>query len=306
MNDRQSKKAIIENRKNNHLNTAAQSPVEQINLLDFNSIQLEHCALPELSLTQIDTSTLFMGKRISLPLLISSTTGGTTYTHSVLKLLAEVAEQKKIALCVGSQRIALEFPESEKYFHLRDVAPTIPLLANLGAVQLNYGLDIEHCRRAIEMLDADGLVLHLNPLQECLQLNGNTDFRNLLKKIETLVDKIPVPLIVKEVGYGISLDVAQKLLDIGVFAIDLNGSGGTSFAKIESEIAESKEYQELAASFATWGLSTVSLLKEFRNWQHPRKMIIAGGGVRNGIDIAKTIQKQEVFFLNFEISIRLG
>ena len=289
MDDSGAKKKVIGDRKNNHLKIAVQSAVELVNPFNFDRIQLEHNALPELSLAEIDSSARFLGKAISMPLLISSTTGGTPRTHAVLRQLAEVAELNKIALCVGSQRIALEHPEREKYFRLRNVAPTIPLLANLGAVQLNYGLGLEHCCRAVDMLEADGLVLHLNPLQESLQAGGNTDFSGLLGKIENLVRQLPVPLIVKEVGCGISLPAAKKLLDAGVSAIDISGSGGTSWALIEAENAETKQSRELASSFTAWGLPTAALLKEYKDWEYPGKTIIASGGLRNGIDIAKAI-----------------
>ena len=289
MTDSQTKETVIGNRKDDHLTVAVTASVEQADLSNFTNIQLEHNALPELSLTQIDSSIRFLGKKISMPLMISSTTGGTPSTHTVLRQLAEAAELNKIALCVGSQRIALEFPECEKHFHLRDVAPTIPLLANLGAVQLNYGLNTEHCLKAIDMLDADGFVLHLNPLQECLQAGGNTDFRNLLNKIETLARNLPIPLIVKEVGCGISLSTAKKLIDAGVSAIDVSGSGGTSWALMEAEMTATNQRQELASSFAAWGSSTVSLLEQYKDWNYPGKWIIASGGVRSGIDIAKSI-----------------
>ena len=288
MVDYNNKLSIIGNRKNHHIKAATQLKVES-GFSDFNRIQLEHCALPELSLEKIDSSMQFLGKSLSMPLLISSTTGGTPDTYPIIRQLAEAAENNKIALCVGSQRIALEFPECSKYFQLRSAAPTIPILANLGAVQLNYGLGIEHCHRAIDMLEADGLVLHLNPLQECLQAGGNTDFSQILSKIETLVNELSIPIIIKEVGCGISLKIAQKLVDVGVTAIDISGSGGTSWALIESELAPTKQLRELARSFKSWGLPTVSVLKEFKDWKYAAKLIIASGGVRTGIDIAKSI-----------------
>lgn len=287
--DHSKKKDIIEARKNLHLTTSVQTSVERKSSNTFADIQLEHCALPELSLSEVDPSLTFLGKKISMPLLISSTTGGTAATYTILRRLAEAAELNKIALCVGSQRIALEFPECMNFFQLRRFAPTIPLLANLGAVQLNYGINIEHCRQALEMLEADALVLHLNPLQECLQSNGNTDFSGLLGKIEQLVHQLSVPVFVKEVGWGISPQIARKLLDVGVSGIDISGSGGTSWALVESELALSPELRQLAKAFAGWGISTVSLLEAFKDWNFPGKLIIASGGVRSGIDIAKAI-----------------
>lgn len=283
----------IETRKNQHVEIALSRDVEhEFSWGGFQDYQLEHCALPELSLSEIDTSTVFLGKQVSLPLVISPITGGTPETFTILRTLAEAAEEKKVALGVGSQRIAMENQRSSDFFRIRDVAPSIPILANLGAVQLNYGLTVSRCQKAVEV-EADALVLHLNPLHESLQNDGNTDFRSLLPKIDSVIRSISVPVIIKEVGFGISLQVARKLASIGVAAIDLAGAGGTSWPLIESSRALSKEQRQLALSFTSWGLPTAWLLEQYRKELRPLGVqIIAGGGIRSGIDIARPYQRR--------------
>jgi isopentenyl-diphosphate delta-isomerase len=282
--------SLIGTRKNQHVRIALRNDIEYRAGYGFQNLLLEHCALPELSLSEVDTSVEFLGKKLSMPLMISPTTGGTPPTFSILNTLAEAAEEKGLALGVGSQRIALENPENSCYFRIRERAPHIPLLANLGAVQLNYGFTVENCQQAIDMIGADALILHLNPLHECLQGEGNTDFRNLLAKIETVVKALSVPVIVKEVGFGISTRVARLLADVGVAAIDIGGSGGTSWALIESARALSTEQKELARAFKTWGIPTAWQLKELKHCQQTFSMLlIAGGGIRSGVDIAKAI-----------------
>jgi isopentenyl-diphosphate delta-isomerase len=277
-------------RKNQHVRIALRNNVEHTPRYGFQNMLLEHCALPELSLSEIDTSVEFLGKTMSMPLMISPITGGTPRTFTILNTLAEAAEEKGLALGVGSQRIALENPKRSGYFHIRDQAPHIPLFANLGAVQLNYGFTLEHCQRAVDMIEADALILHLNPLHECLQNEGNTDFRNLLVKIGAVVKALSVPVIVKEVGFGISVRVARLLADAGVAAIDIGGAGGTSWALIESARALSTEQKKLAKAFEAWGIPTAWQLKEFKKYRQTLAMpLIASGGVRSGIDIAKAI-----------------
>jgi isopentenyl-diphosphate delta-isomerase len=282
---------IIARRKSQHVEIALREDVEyRFPGSGFDDFQLEHCALPEIALSEIDTSGVFLNKTISMPLLISPITGGTEDTFPIVKALAEIAQEKKLALSVGSQRIALEHASCENYFGIRKSAPDVPLLANLGAVQLNYGLNAGHCQKAVDMLEADALVLHLNPLHECLQQDGNTDFGNLLPKIEEVVKSLSVPVIVKEVGFGISAEVARKLAGIGVYAVDIAGSGGTCWPLIEARRAQSEEGKQLAAAFVSWGLPTAHLLQEYRKNRHLVQVpVIASGGIRSGIDIAKSI-----------------
>jgi isopentenyl-diphosphate delta-isomerase len=185
---------------------------------------------------------------------------------------------------VGSQRRALEDPDALASFRVRDAAPTVPLLANLGAVQLNYGYGVAECLRAVEMIGADALVLHLNPLQEALQPEGQTDFAGLLDKIGAVARALPVPVIAKEVGSGISGRTAAALAERGVSIVDVAGVGGTSWARIEA--ARSGE-ADLGERFADWGIPTPEAIVQVA--RVPGVTVIGSGGVRNGIDIAKAI-----------------
>lgn len=247
-----------------------------------------HCCLPELDLKDIDLSTTFLGKYLSAPLLISSMTGGTERAKTINHRLAEVAQAYQLAMGVGSQRVAIEKPEVADSFAVRSLAPDIPLYANLGAVQLNYTYGLAECLRAIEIIEADALILHLNPLQECIQSRGDTNFRGLLAKIHDLCEKLPVPVIVKEVGNGISGTVAQQLIAAGVSAIDVAGAGGTSWAKVESERADNLLQRQLGQTFGDWGLPTAECLVQVRAIS-PEIPLIASGGLRDGLEVAKAI-----------------
>jgi isopentenyl-diphosphate delta-isomerase len=247
-----------------------------------------HCALPDLDLVDIDLSARLLGKPLQVPLLISSMTGGTAQAEHINCRLALAAQERGVALGLGSLRVALESPDLARTFRVRHLAPDIMLLANLGAVQLNYGYTIEHCRRAVEMVTADALFLHLNPLQEALQSEGNVNWSGLLSKIEALCRSLEVPVVVKEVGWGISEDVARQLAGVGVRAIDVAGSGGTSWSEVERHRQPNADRRQLAASFANWGIPTVDSLMAARKGA-PRLPIIGSGGIRSGIDVAKVL-----------------
>ena len=247
-----------------------------------------HCCLPELNRSEIDIGTTFLGKSLGAPLLISSMTGGTQQAKTINVRLAEVAQHYKLAMGVGSQRVAVENPQVADTFAVRSHAPDILLFANLGAVQLNYSYGLDECLRVIDLCQADALILHLNPLQECIQPNGDTNFRGLIDKISDLCSKLPVPVVVKEVGNGISAAMGQKLLDAGVTAIDVAGAGGTSWAKVESERALNSHQHRLGLTFANWGLPTAECITSIREIA-PDIPLIASGGLRNGLDVAKAI-----------------
>ncbi len=247
-----------------------------------------HCCLPEFDRSEIDITTQFLGKNLRVPLLISSMTGGTEQAKIINYRLAEIAQSYHIAMGVGSQRVAVENPQVIDSFAVRKIAPDILLLANLGAVQLNYSYGIDECRRAIDTLEADALILHLNVLQECVQTNGDTNFRGLLDKIANLCSLLPVPVIAKEVGNGISGAMAKKLINAGVAAIDVAGAGGTSWAKVESKRAKDNIQRRLGATFANWGLPTAECITSVRAIA-PNIPLIASGGLRNGLEVAKTI-----------------
>lgn len=247
-----------------------------------------HCCLPELNCSEIDLSTTFLGKSLGAPLLISSMTGGTEQARTINFRLAEVAQHYKLAMGVGSQRVVVENPQVADTFAVRSLAPDIFLFANLGAVQLNYSYGVDQCLRIIDLLEADALILHLNPLQECIQPKGDTNFKGLLDKIKLLCVRMPVPVIAKEVGNGISAAMAQKLIDAGVSAIDVAGAGGTSWAKVESERALNEQQRRLGLTFADWGLPTAECIIDIRAIA-PEIPLIASGGLRNGVEIAKAI-----------------
>ncbi len=247
-----------------------------------------HQALPELDLRAVDTATTWFGKTLSAPLLISSMTGGTGSAGPINRNLAAAAQATRIAMGVGSQRAALEDPALAETFKLRDLAPDILLFANLGAVQLNYGYGVDQCRRAVDMVQADALILHLNALQEAVQPEGDVNFAGLLTRIEAVCRALPVPVIAKEVGWGISEQAARQLAQAGVAAIDVAGAGGTSWSQVEMHRARTERQRRIAAAFVDWGLPTADSLQNVRR-AAPGLPLIASGGLRDGVDVAKCL-----------------
>jgi isopentenyl-diphosphate Delta-isomerase len=278
-----------QNRKADHLRICLDEDVQFHQTTNgLERYRFVHCCLPELDRDDINTRTTFLGKSLSAPLLISSMTGGTEFAKLINFRLAEVAQHYQIAMGVGSQRVAIENPDVISTFSVRSIAPDILLFANLGAVQLNYDYGLDQCLRVIDWLEADALVLHLNPLQECIQTRGDTNFRGLFAKIETLCQKLPVPVIAKEVGNGISAKMAQRLLEIGITAIDVAGAGGTSWARVESERAQDAHQRRLGHTFANWGLPTADCVAAIRAIASDVPLI-ASGGLRDGLEVAKAI-----------------
>jgi isopentenyl-diphosphate Delta-isomerase len=241
-----------------------------------------------LNLQDVETSVTVFGRQLSAPILISSMTGGTEQAGMINHRLAEAAQQCRVAMGVGSQRTALEHPEEAESFQVRRQAPDILLFANLGAVQLNYGYAVDHCRRAVEMIEADALYLHLNPVQEAVQDGGDTDFYGLAARIEQVCRALEVPVIAKEVGWGISERTARLLKDCGVAAIDVAGAGGTSWSQVEMHRAKSEFTRQLAATFVGWGIPTADSIRMVRR-AVPEMTLFASGGIRDGLDIAKCI-----------------
>ncbi len=276
-------------RKADHIRISLEEDVSFETLTSgFERYRFVHCALPEISLAAVDTAVVFLGKRLQAPLLISSMTGGTPQGREINRRLARAAQESGIGMGLGSLRAALEDPTLAETYRVRDVAPDILLLANLGAVQLNYGYTVDHCRRAVEMVEADGLILHLNPLQEALQPEGQTDFSDLLRKIEAVCRGLEVPVVVKEVGWGLSADVARRLADAGVAALDVAGAGGTSWSQVEMYRAENGLQRAVAAAFRDWGIPTAEAVREVRR-ALPHIPIVASGGIWDGIQVAKAI-----------------
>jgi isopentenyl-diphosphate delta-isomerase len=282
------KVAPIDQRKADHIKINLEKDVRSALTTGLENYRFIHEALPELDLEQVDTSLSLFGKRLAAPILISSMTGGTADAEAINLRLAEAAQEMKIAMGVGSQRAAIENPEQAQTFQVRRVAPDILLFANLGAVQLNYGYGIDQCRQAVDMIGADALILHYNPLQEAVQDAGDTNFAGLAKKIEEVCRKLEVPVIAKEVGWGMSEQTAKLLANCGVSAIDVAGAGGTSWSQVEMHRAPDEFTRELAATFVGWGVPTSASILNVKK-AAPEVTIFASGGIKDGLDIAKCI-----------------
>jgi isopentenyl-diphosphate delta-isomerase len=280
---------MLEQRKLEHLRINLEKDVSFPRLTTgLERFRFVHNALPDTSLDDVDLTTVFLGKRLHLPLLISSMTGGTAEAQRINLHLAEGAQTAGIAMGLGSLRAALKAPHLADTFRIRHLAPDILLLANLGAAQLNTGFGPDECRRAVDLVEADALILHLNPLQEALQIDGDTDWRGLLGKIELVCRRLDVPTVAKEVGWGISANVARQLVDVGVEVIDVAGAGGTSWSQVEMHRAPTEPLRRLCAQFADWGIPTAEALIEIRA-ALPDTPLIASGGLRNGMDLAKVL-----------------
>jgi len=255
----------------------------------FDDIRLTHRALPELDLRDVDPSVTFLGKRLSFPLLISSMTGGDHELVRTINLhLAHAAEATGVAMGVGSQRVMLNHPAARASFAIRKFAPHALLFANLGVVQLNYGIGEAECQAAIDTLQADGLYLHCNPLQEAVQPEGDTNFAGLAAKIGRIASAVSVPVILKEVGAGISPKDVELAIDQGIRYIDVAGSGGTSWSRIEHHRQPGEDRDDLGVLFQDWGIPTPTALRLLRPYRD-RVTLIASGGIRSGIDMAKAI-----------------
>jgi isopentenyl-diphosphate delta-isomerase len=282
--------SLLTDRKNEHLDIVLGGRGVSRATTGFDEIVFEHVALPELDLDEIDLTTQFLGKRIKAPLLVSSMTGGPSRAAAINRNLASACQQLGIALAVGSQRVAIEAGDvGGLSVELRQYAPDIPILANFGAAQLNLGYGVEEARRAMDMIGADALIVHLNPLQEAVQPEGDRDWRGLLGRIEKLAATLEAPLVIKEVGAGISGRLARRLVDAGVAVIDVAGAGGTSWANVEAERSKNSGQAAIGRAFADWGIPTARALVDVRR-SCPETTLIGSGGVRNGLDAAKAIR----------------
>ncbi|HEY5654123.1 MAG TPA: type 2 isopentenyl-diphosphate Delta-isomerase [Pontiella sp.] len=276
----------INQRKLDHINIVSDGGEIDRRRFYFDDIHLTHRALPELNLTEVDPSSSFLGKNLSFPLIISSMTGGVdSELVKINQNLAIAAEAEGVALAVGSQRVFLSDEAARESFALRSLAPTTVLLGNLGAVQLNYNVGFADCEAVVEVLDADGLYLHLNPLQEAVQPEGDTNFSGLRNKISDVVKVLKKPIIIKEVGAGVSPKDVEHLLSAGIKHIDVAGAGGTSWSMIESKRCDNPELGEL---FSDWGIPTPVALRLMKPYRHEVELI-ASGGLRNGVDMAKSM-----------------
>ena len=270
-------------RKNAHLALAASEIALAAEDAGFDRVRLEHCALPECDLDSVDITTSCLGRNVNAPLFIGAMTGGTAHADAINMALAEVAEESRIALAVGSQRASIEAGRSQAA--LRERAPSVPLIGNLGGIQLAAQGGIDLAKRAADDIGADAIFIHLNPLQEAVQPEGQTDWRHVLSALETAVRELKVPVMVKEVGAGIGPEVARRLFDVGVHAVDVAGLGGTNWTRIE---AARRDDPAVFEPFLDWGLPTVDAIRAVRT-ACPNGRLIASGGVRHGLDAAKAL-----------------
>jgi isopentenyl-diphosphate delta-isomerase len=285
----------IHQRKADHIRINLEEDVQFPTLpTGLEEYRFVHQALPELDLDDVETHITIFKKRVAAPILVSSMTGGTAQAQTINRNLAAAAQARGLAMGLGSQRAGLERgEESANTFRVRALAPDILLFANLGAVQLNYGYSVEQCRRAVEMIEADALILHLNPLQEVLQAEGDFKWRGLLAKIEAVCRTLPVPVVAKEVGWGISAQSARALYNAGISAIDVAGAGGTSWSQVEMHRAPTERLRRLAAAFSDWGIPTAETLQMVYGMRAEMELVdrplFASGGIRSGQDIAKCV-----------------
>ncbi|RAP75519.1 type 2 isopentenyl-diphosphate Delta-isomerase [Paenibacillus montanisoli] len=290
MTDRQQEEHVqTAKRKGEHIRICLEEQVQSIGTEPgFEYYRFRHQALPEIAFQDIDTSSSFLGKKVAAPLLVSSMTGGTPQTAAINERLAEAAQARGWVMALGSMRAAIENEALASTFQIRRLAPSVPVIANLGAVQLNYGYGVEQCRHAVELAEADALVLHLNSLQEVFQPEGNTDFKGLLERIAELCRRLSIPVGVKEVGWGIDGEAALRLSEAGVAFIDVAGAGGTSWSQVEKYRSRDPLRAEAAEAFAGWGTPTAVCVREVRS-ALPDMTIIASGGMGTGVDAAKAI-----------------
>ena len=282
--------AGIAARKSDHIDIvlAAASPAAGATGLD--AVVFEHVALPEIAMDAIDLSTRFLGRRLAAPLLISSMTGGPERAGPINARLAEAAEACGIALAVGSQRIAIEGRGAVGLDgSLRRLAPSVPLLANIGGAQLAAGWGVDEAKRAVAMIEADALIVHLNPLQEAVQAGGDRDWRGVLGAISGLARDLGVPIAVKEVGAGLSASVARRLTEAGVSILDVAGAGGTSWAAVEAARAPDPARRRIAETFGSWGIPTAHAIRSVR-LACPQAVLIGSGGIRTGLDAARALR----------------
>lgn len=280
----------ITGRKADHLRLAIDDDVEVPLGSEgaFAGIRLVHQALPELDLADVDPSVTFLGKRLAFPLMVGSMTGGTAEAGVINRRLAEACARAGVGMFLGSQRVMLERPETTETFRVRDIAPAIPLVANIGAVQLNLGVTARDVRGLVEAVGADGVVFHLNAAQEAVQPEGDTCFGGLAAKLAAAVREVGVPAGVKEVGAGLSRAAVERLAAMPLAFLESAGRGGTSWTLIEGKRAPNPRDRRLGALFADWGLPTVTSLLACVRWGGGVP-VIASGGVRHGLDGAKAV-----------------
>ncbi len=281
----------IRKRKQRHIRVSLEEKVNSDVPTGLEDVNLVHRAIPEIDLKDVDTGIELFGKRLSAPLIISAITGGTEEAEKINRTLAMAAEKLGVGIGVGSQRIAIQQPEVERTFRIvRESAPHALVIANIGCPQLSLGWGIKEVRKAIEMIDADALAIHMNPLQEAIQVGGDTNFKGIVDKVKVLTAGLGVPIVMKETGAGISYEDARRLEAAGVAGFEISGLGGTSWAAVEHHIAREvgeDKMEYLGKALWNWGIPTTCSLVEVR--AASKGMIVASGGLRTGLDVAKVL-----------------
>jgi isopentenyl-diphosphate delta-isomerase len=281
----------IEARKLKHIRVSLEEDVEADIGTGLQDVRLVHRALPEIDMGDVSTEATLFGKRLSAPLIISAITGGTSEAKRINEVLASVAEEKGIGMGVGSQRIAIAQPETAHTFAVvRERAPTAFVMGNIGCPQLGLGWGPEEAQRCVDMVDADALAIHMNPLQEAVQVGGDTSYRGILGRVEEVASALSVPVVMKETGCGVSYEDAQRMEAAGARGLEVSGLGGTSWSAVEHHIAREagegrREY--LGRALWNWGIPTAASVVETS--RRTGLTIIASGGLRTGADVAKSI-----------------
>ncbi|MDK6028558.1 type 2 isopentenyl-diphosphate Delta-isomerase [Ignisphaera sp. 4213-co] len=280
----------IENRKQEHIEMAltpnSQGPLTTL----FEDVILIHNAIPNIAYDKVDTSTSFLGYKLGAPIIISGMTGGTEKAYEINRRLAELAEEFRIAIGVGSQRAMIENPSlAYTYKIVREVARSVPVIANIGFAQIK-NLSMDQIESIVSIVEANALAIHLNPAQELVQIEGDRDFENVLESIEKILSRLSIPVIIKEIGNGLSKEVAEKLYVIGVKIFDVAGAGGTNWVRIElmRSLKSKTDVARVAEAFISWGIPTAASICEVRSVSQDI-IVIGSGGIRSGVDIAKAI-----------------
>ncbi len=280
--------------KAHHIDACLTTAVEYTKSAGFDALDFTNQALPEVSLEELDLSTTLAGKALRAPLMIAPMTGGIERAHVLNLRLAAAAERHGLAMGVGSQRVGLESEERAAFFRVRSVAPSMLLFANFGVAQLAAGVGknwgVDEARKAVAMIGADALYLHMNPIQEAAQ-GGDVDFRGLTGRIASLCKGLAadgVPVFAREVGFGVSAQAARQLIDAGISGIDCAGAGGTSWAKVEGICAKTERRRKMGMAFGEWGIPTAEAIRQVRSVSSTIPLV-ATGGLRSGLDLAKAL-----------------
>ncbi|RKQ33185.1 type 2 isopentenyl-diphosphate Delta-isomerase [Oceanobacillus halophilus] len=279
----------INQRKTEHIRLCLTGNVEGVNKsTGLEGIHFIHNALPEIDFNEIKINTEFLGSNLKAPFLVSSMTGGSELATTINQNLARAAEEKGWVMALGSTRAMLESDAHKESFLIREYAPTVPLIVNLGVVQLNYGYGAEEAQRIVDLTNADSIVLHFNTLQEAVQDGGDLNFKDLLPKIEEVCKAVNVPVGAKEVGFGIDGTVAEQLYNAGISYIDVAGAGGTSWSQVEKLRSKDPLKRAAAEAFNNWGIPTKDCIVSVRS-KLPEVPLVSSGGMKTGVDAAKAI-----------------